>query len=120
MFIRDSAGCSVITFHADYENPSEDDMNVVEAIFQSRLTNAGYTEAIISKGETGQITVEIPSVFETDQAADLLGDVAKLTFVDADGNVILDGATDINNASYQYGRTSETGNSQHYVQVEFN
>lgn len=116
----DLAGGSVITFQADYENPSEDDMNVVEAIFQSRLTNAGYTEARISKGETGQITVEIPSVFETDQAADLLGDVAKLTFVDADGNVILDGATDIKNASYQYGRTSETGNSQHYVQVEFN
>ncbi len=36
------------------------------------MTNAGYTEARISQGEGGKITVEIPSVFETDQAASLL------------------------------------------------
>ena len=72
------------------------------------------------QGEGGKITVEIPSVFETDQAASLLGDTAKLTFNDADGSVILDGATDIKNASYQYGKTSQTGSAQSYVQVEFN
>lgn len=121
----DLAGGSVITFQAVDDNgnaldASEEDMNVVDSIFQTRLTNAGYTEARISKGEGGKITVEIPSVFETDQAAGLLGDVAKLTFVDADGNVILEGATDIKNASYQYGKTSETTAAQAYVQVEFN
>jgi protein-export membrane protein SecD len=121
----DLAGGSVITFQAVDDNgnaldATDDEMNVVESIFQTRLTNAGYTEARISKGEGGKVTVEIPSVFETDQAASLLGDVAKLTFVDADGNVILEGATDIKNASYQYGKTSETSASQAYVQVEFN
>lgn len=116
----DLAGGSVITFQADTDNPTDDQMNVVESIFQTRLTNAGYTEARISKGEGGKITVEIPSVFETDKAASLLGDVAKLTFVDADGNQILDGATDIKDASYKYGKTSEAGASQSYVQVEFN
>lgn len=116
----DLAGGSVITFQADSEDPSEEDMNIVESIFQTRLTSAGYTEARISKGEGGKITVEIPSVFETDEAADLLGDVAKLTFQDADGNVILDGATDIKGASYQYGKISETSASQAYVEVEFN
>lgn len=115
----DLAGGSVITFQADAENPTDDQMNVVESIFQTRMTNAGYTEARISKGDNGKITVEIPSVTDTDEAAALLGDVAKLTFRDADGNVILDGATDIKNASYQYGRTSETSASQSYVQVEF-
>ena len=113
----DLAGGSVITFQAVDDNgnaltATEEDMNVVESIFQTRLTNAGYTEARISKGEGGKVTVEIPSVFETDQAAALLGDVAKLTFVDADGNVILEGATDIKNASYQYGKTSETSESK--------
>lgn len=116
----DLAGGSVITFQADTSNPTEEQMNIVESIFQTRLTNAGYTEARISKSEGGKITVEIPSVFETDQAAELLGDVAKLTFRDADGNVILDGATDIKDASYQYGKTTETGTSQAYVKVEFN
>lgn len=116
----DLAGGSVITFQADAENPTEDDMNVVESIFQTRMTNAGYTEARISKSEGGKITVEIPSVTDTDEAAALLGDVAKLTFRDADGNVILDGATDIKDASYQYGRTSDTSAAQSYVQVQFN
>lgn len=116
----DLAGGSVITFQADSTSVTDADMDVVEAIFEQRMVNAGYTEARISKGEAGRITVEIPSVFETDQAADLLGDVAQLTFTDADGNVVLDGATDIKNASYQYGKTTEVGNAQHYVQVEFN
>ena len=115
----DLAGGSVITFQADTENPTDDEMNIVESIFQTRMTNAGYTEARISKSEGGKITVEIPSVFETDQAADLLGYVAKLTFRDADGNVVLDGATDIKNASYQYGKISETSASEAYVEVEF-
>ena len=113
----DLAGGSVITFQADSDAPTDDQMQVVESIFQTRMTNAGYTEARISQGEGGKITVEIPSVFETDQAASLLGDTAKLTFNDADGNVILDGATDIKNASYQYGKTSRTGSAQSYVQV---
>ena len=99
----DLAGGSVITFQADSDAPTDDQMQVVESIFQTRMTNAGYTEARISQGEGGKITVEIPSVFETDQAASLLGDTAKLTFNDADGNVILDGATDIKIASYHYG-----------------
>lgn len=96
----DLAGGSVITFQADAENPTDADMDVVESIFQQRMTTAGYTEARISKSEGGKITVEIPSVTDTDEAAALLGDVAKLTFRDADGNVILDGATDIKDASY--------------------
>jgi protein-export membrane protein SecD len=115
----DLAGGSVITFQADADNPSDSDMDVVESIFQQRLTNAGYTEARISKGESGKVTVEIPSVFDTDSAANLLGEMAKLSFVDADGNQILDGATDIKDASYQYGSTTQGGNAQHYVKVEF-
>lgn len=115
----DLAGGSVITFQADADNPTDAEMDVVESIFQTRMTNAGYTEARISKAEGGKITVEIPSVTNTDEAASLLGDVAKLTFRDADGNVVLDGATDIKDASYQYGRTSEASAAQSYVQVQF-
>ncbi|HIT85340.1 MAG TPA: protein translocase subunit SecD [Candidatus Ornithomonoglobus intestinigallinarum] len=115
----DLAGGSVITFQADAENPTEDEMNVVESIFNQRMTNAGYTEARISKTDDGKITVEIPSVTDTDEAASLLGEVAKLTFRDAQGNVVLDGATDIVDATYQYGRTSETSAAQSYVQVQF-
>ncbi len=116
----DIAGGSVITFQAQTENPTEDQMQTVESIFQTRMTSAGYTEARISQGEAGKITVEIPSVTNTDEAAELLGNVAKLTFNDADGNVVLDGATDVKDASYQFGPTEQNGPSIHYIQIEFN
>ena len=114
----DLAGGSVVSFEADAENPTDDDMNIVESIFQTRLTNAGYTEARISRGEAGKITVEIPSVFDTDSAASLLGSAAKLSFVDANGQVVLDGATDIKNASYRYEKLSEMSNPEPHVMVE--
>ncbi len=113
----DLAGGSVITFQAQADNPTEEQMDIVESIFTARLNNAGYTEARISRDENGQITVEIPSVFETDKAAELLGSTAKLSFVDADDNVVLDGATDIKNAEAEYGPVSQNGNSEHYVKL---
>lgn len=112
----DLAGGSVISFEADKENPTEAEMDIVEAIFNARLMNAGYTEARISRNG-GQITVEIPSVTDTDEAANLLGSTAKLTFRDADNNIVLDGATDIKNAEYQYGQASATSASEAYVQL---
>lgn len=115
----DLAGGSVITFQADSSNPTDEEMTVAEAIFQTRLTSAGYTEARISKSEGGKLTVEIPSVFDTDSAADLLGSVAKLTFRSEDGEIILDGATDIKTANYQYSKVSENSNAEPHVVVEF-
>ena len=116
----DLAGGSVITFQAETETaPSDSEMSVVESILQTRLVNAGYTESRISRGDNGKVTVEIPSVYETDEAASLLGKMAKLTFQDPDGNVILDGATDIKDASYKFGSPSQSSPAQAYVQVEF-
>ena len=45
--------------------------------------------------------------------------MAQLKFVDADGQTILDGATDIKDASYQYSATQQGGNATHHVQVQF-
>lgn len=114
----DLAGGSVITFKANAENPTEAQMDIVEEIFNTRLTNAGYTEARISRDNGGQITVEIPAVTNTDEAASLLGSTAKLTFRDADGNIVLDGATDIKDAEYQYGQVADTASAaEAYVLV---
>lgn len=116
----DLAGGSVITFQAEKENPSDAEMDIAEAIFDTRLQSAGYTEARISRDDSGKITVEIPSVFDTDSAANILGKVAELTFTDADGNVVLDGATDVKNAEAKYGQTSENGPASSYVELTFN
>lgn len=114
----DLAGGSVITFKANVDNPTEAEMDIVEAVFNTRLTNAGYTEARISRDNGGQITVEIPAVTNTDEAAALLGSTAKLTFRDAEGQIVLDGATDIQDAKAEYGQTSETSAvAESYVEI---
>lgn len=120
----DLAGGSVISFEVDTESEgydasllTEENMNIVEAIFTTRLNNAGYTEARINRGELGQITVEIPSVFDTDSAASLLGSTAKLTFVNANGETVLDGATDIKNAEHKYGQTQNGLTAEDYIEL---
>ena len=185
----DLRGGSVITFMApEGSNPSNDEMETVKAIYETRLNAAGYTEARISIGEGGQVTIEIPTgtapsstttvevataapeateeaeeaeateaaaseepeateeaseepeateaaaakeetataapasrtgaTSETDEAVALLSEVAKLTFKDASGNVVLEG-TDVASAKSIYGKPNQTSNSQYYVQVSF-
>ncbi len=116
----DLAGGSVIVFQADAENPTEEEMQTVQTIFETRLYNAGYSEGRASIGEGGQITVEIPAVFDTDSAVELLGSTAQLTFRNADGQVVLDGATDIKDAQYRYGQVSETGSAEAFVELTLN
>ena len=113
----DLAGGSVISFEADTTKAvTEEEMDIVEAIFNTRLQAAGYTEARISRGELGQITVEIPSVFETDEAANLLGSAAVLTFRNDKGETVLTG-DDIKDAQYKYDRTSEAGSTEPFVEL---
>ena len=116
----DLAGGSIITFVAEDENlvQSKEQMDVVRSIFNARLLGKGYTENSISI-DGNKITVEIPSVFDTDEAANLLGSTAQLTFRDADGNILLDGATDIKNAKYEFGPVASNSNSIPHVIVEF-
>lgn len=130
----DLAGGSVITFQANAENPTDDEMETVRSIYETRLNGAGYTESRISLGEGGKVTIEIPSgasataeegeeesmsaAEQTDAAVELLSQVAKLTFRDSNDEVVLEG-TDVKSAQSIYGQPSESANSQYYVQVEF-
>ncbi len=117
----DLAGGSVITFQANQDSVTDEQMNVVSDVLRKRLDNAGYTEAKITVGDVDSrnVTVEIPNVTNVDEAIKLLGTTAKLTFKDADGNVVLDGAKDIKTANSRYGRIDQTGASQYYVELKF-
>ncbi len=125
----DLAGGSVITFEAQAENPTSEQMDAVKSVYETRLNGAGYTESRISINEGGKVTIEIPNAgapateedkaetVDTDAAVELLSQVAKLTFRDADGNVVLEG-TDVASAQSIYGQFSETSMPQYYVQVK--
>lgn len=117
----DLAGGSTITFEADKPDVTQEEMDSVEAVMRARLAGEGYTEARVSRNQStpNRIRVEIPSVTNTDDAIKLLGSTAKLSFADADGNIVMDGA-DVKSAAYKFGQVSETGGSVHYVELNLN
>lgn len=122
----DLAGGSVITFEAEAENPTKEQMDAVKAVYDTRLNGAGYTEARVSVNEGGKVTIEIPTApdaegttaADTDKAVALLSEVAKLTFRDVDGNILLSGEG-VKSAKSIYGQPTEMAAQQYYIQVEF-
>ncbi len=114
----DLAGGSTITFEAEKADVTQEEMDSVEAVMRARLAGEGYTEARVSRSQStpNRIRVEIPSITNTDEAIALLGSTAKLSFADADGNVVMEGA-DVVGASYKFGPVDETGISTHYVEL---
>jgi preprotein translocase subunit SecD len=82
------------TMNAELQNDGYDFNTLLENtmdIISRRLNDKGYTEATVTKvGSTG-IRVEIPDVTDPSAVLDLIGSPAKLEFLDADGNVFMEG-----------------------------
>ena len=99
----------------DY-NPTDAELEDTINVLYARLNNIGLTEATVSSQGSDRIVVEIPSVSSTEEAANMIGSTAKLEFMDADGNVIMDGSA-IKDAVAEYGPLSEYGINEHYVSL---
>ena len=91
----DLVGGSSITFEAilpenyDEKNLS-DDMTTAQSLLRSRLTAEGYTEANVSIQGNNRLLVEIPNIKNPEDAVQMLGKTAKLTFVDMTGKGMAD------------------------------
>lgn len=114
----DLAGGSIIVFEADTNDQvTEDDLNAVEAVLRNRLDSQGYYEATVSRQNNKRVRVEIPSVLDTEEAVSVLGATAKLTFTDKDGNVILEGGSDVKSATAAYEAVDSTGKKGNVVKL---
>ena len=82
----DLVGGSVITFEAEAESATAEQMATVVSVMRKRLDSANYTEAVVSTQGEKRVRIEIPAVSNPDDAIALLGKTAQLQFVDADGN----------------------------------
>lgn len=120
----DLVGGSSITFEAilqdGYDSANlETDMASVQAMLQKRLDSLGYTEATVELVGDKRVKVDIPAINDPAEAVSILGATAQLQFIDANGDVILDGSG-IKSATSGYGRLSDADLvSQHYVEVTF-
>ena len=115
----DLAGGAMILFEADTDGAvTSSDLDSVEAVLRNRLDSQGYFEATTSKQGDRRVRVEIPAVMDTQSAIELLGSTAKLQFRDKDGNVILEGGSDVKKASASYDTLDESGTKGYQVKLE--
>lgn len=119
----DLVGGSIIVFEPDVEDLSKvtsEEMGSAETVIRARLDAEGYSEATISRqGDTG-LRVEIPNIDDPQKAVEMIGSTAKLEFLDADKNVIMDGSKDyVSGAVSKYGQVSSEGGNQYYVELSF-
>ena len=119
----DLVGGSIIVFEPDVKDLSKvtsEEMGAAESIIRARLDAEGYSEATISRqGDTG-IRVEIPNIDDPQEAVKMIVATAKLEFLDADKNVIMDGSKKyVSGAVSKYGQLSEGGSNEYYVQLSF-
>ena len=114
----DLAGGSELVFEPgeDAKNVTEADLEAAQEVLRTRLSAQGYTEAIVAKHGEGRIKVEIPGE-DIKGAEELLGQTAKLTFVDYEGNVIVEG-DDVVEAKAEYGPVGD-GTSAYKVTLKF-
>ncbi len=118
----DLVGGSIIVFEPDVEDLSKvtnKDLDAAESIIRNRLDAKNFAEATISRQGKG-IRVEIPEIDDPQEAVKMIGATAVLQFINADGEVIMDGSKEnIKSAKAMYGQVSEYGSSEHYVQLTF-
>ena len=110
---------TVLTFECtDNESViTDDNMDASMEVFKTKLNSLGYPDARVAKQDETKIEVKIPDADVDDSALDKLGESAKLTFTDYEGNVVLDGY-DIKSAKAEYGRLSDGENGYKLV-IEF-
>lgn len=115
----DLTGGSVLTFEAQADSVTTEQMSTVINIMRTRLDSLGYTEATVRSQGDKKFVVEMPAITNPDQAEALLGRTAQLRFVDADGNEVLSG-TDVKKAVKSYGQLSQTTAAENYVELQLN
>ena len=66
-------------------------MDATVTIMINRLTAEGYTEATVTRQGEDRIRIEIPDVQDPNEILTIVGTPAHLTFVDPNGEIILEG-----------------------------
>lgn len=118
----DLVGGSEITYEADVPaNAGDitDGMNSAIAMLRQRLDALGYTEANAYQSGERQIIVEIPALDDPEEAVQMLGKTAVVTFADADGKQWITGE-DLDKAYYEFSPVDESGINKHHVVLTFN
>ena len=108
----DLAGGVSITYQAEGENPSQEDMD--DTIYKLQKRVESYSEeALVYQEGSDRINVEIPGVSDANAILEDLGKPGALQFKDESGNVVLDGSEIADAQGGVY--TDQTTGQRNYV-----
>ncbi len=115
----DLVGGSIITYEAQTETATAEEMQSVTNVLRKRLDALGFSEATVTTQGEKKVRVEIPAIQDPKEAVETLGQTATLTFRDSDGNVVLEG-TDVKSARAAFGEVNQTSGALHHVVLNLN
>ncbi len=98
---------------------TEEEAKTVIQIMRSRLDAKGYTEATVIREGDNRFNVEIPEVTDVNEVLEILGTTAKLSFVDPEGNLVLEGA-DVSKAQATTINDQITNIAEYVVSLKLN
>lgn len=113
----DLAGGVSITYQANKENPTAEEMNDTVYKLQKRVENYS-TEASVYQEGSNRVNVDIPGVSDADEILEALGKAGSIEFKDEDGNLVIDGS-DIETASAETVQGS-SGATEYQVKLTLN
>ena len=88
-------------------------MEQTRAVLNNRVNQLGVAESTVTREGTNRLRVEMPGVTDAEEAIKAIGTTAQLTFVLADGTVVLDG-------SYVKDAQVDTDGAGYKILLEFN
>ena len=112
---------SVVLEAVDAENPpSAEELELAVDILNARLTEKGYYGAEAEAASDTEILVSMPESDDNAETVEFLCRRGRLEFLDADGNVLMDGSSRYISGAYQrYGNPTNARYNQYYVELAF-
>lgn len=95
---------------------SDEDMIQLKEVMRNRVDSLGVSEPIIQLEGDDRIIVQLAGVDNPDDAISLIGQTAKLEFIDPEGNVVVSGS-DLADAS---GQPESQNSSSGVISLKFN
>ncbi|MCK5848742.1 MAG: protein translocase subunit SecD [Caldisericia bacterium] len=97
---------------------TSEELKLAKIVIEKRINALGVSEATVSIQGNSRIIVDIPGYSDIDQAKDIIGRVAVLTFKDEEGNVLVTGKN-LKKAEFAYQQMEQTGPREPIVQLEW-
>ncbi len=94
------------------------EMEQTKSVIEKRVNALGVSETIVNIEGNNRIIVDIPGFTDINQAKNVIGRIAVLTFKDEDENIIVTGKN-LKKASFEFQATQEGGIRQPVVSLEW-